>query len=245
LRESWNRLTREHNPSFDLSSRGLQRDQQAPDWSTVDATPHNKNLPLKIPTLQNYTGLTNRFHLDLVQRPALSAMATGSNRVWCSSDIAAVPPSDAAYAAFIERSERVRNGVLVVHPRDQLMNSGAATPDDVLAKIHELPAATVATVRVRTYRPDELRFEASCPEKGWLLVTDRWSRGWQATVNGTPTDVWGGNFVFRAVAVEAGTNDVQFTYTPVGFPLLVILSWSVVFVTIAWSVHRALRRSPR
>ena len=57
LRESWNRLASEHNPSVDLMHHdGLRRDQLAPPWSDIDATPHNKNLPLKIPTLENYVG---------------------------------------------------------------------------------------------------------------------------------------------------------------------------------------------
>ena len=245
FRETWDRLAREHNPSFDLSSRGLQRDQMAPEWSITEGVLHNKNQSLKAPTFQNYIAFYNRFHLDLVQRPLLSAMATGSSRIWCSSHIVVAPPSDTAYAAFVERSERLRNGVLVVHPREQLLTSGAATSDDAIAKISELPAATPGTVRLKAYRPDELSFEVTCPERGWLLVTDRWSRGWQATVNGKPTEVWGGNFIFRALAVEAGTSDVRFTYSAVGFPQLVILSWSVVFATLAWSLSGAVRRSTR
>ena len=226
-------------------SRGLRRDQLAPPWSDIDATPHNKNLPLKIPTLENYVGFNNRFHLDLVQRSVVSAMATGSDRIWCASQVIAVPPSDAAYAAFVERSERLGKGVLVVHPRDQLMTGGFAASDDAIAKIYELPAATTGTVSLKAYRPDELRFEVTCPAKGWLLVTDRWSRGWQAAVNGRPTEVWGGNFVFRALAVEAGRSDVHFTYKPAGFPLLVILSWSVVFVSLACSLYQPFRGTTR
>jgi hypothetical protein len=237
LKESWNRLASERNPSVDLLSRGLQRDQLAPQWSNIDATPHNKNLPLKIPTLENYVGFNNRFHLDLVQRPLLSATATGSNRIWCASQVIAVPPSDAAYAAFVERSERLGKVVLVVHPRDQLMTGAFPTSDDAIAKIYELPAATPGAVSLKAYRPDQLRFDVTCPAKGWLLVTDRWSRGWQAAVNGRPTEVWGGNFVFRALAVEAGRSEVHFTYKPTGFPHLVILSWLVVFVSLACSLY--------
>jgi uncharacterized membrane protein YfhO len=100
---------------------------------------------------------------------------------------------------------------------------------------------SAAIVTVKAYLPNELSFEATCAEKGWLLVTDRWSRAWAAIVNGKPAVVWGGNFVFRALEVEAGKNDVRFTYSAVGFPLLVILSWSVIFLTAACSLHAWIR----
>ncbi len=153
FKAGWDRLASEHSRSFDLSSRGLRRDEQPPEWSNVERPPHNKNLPLKIPTLRNYVGFNNRFHLSLVQRPLLSAMATGSNRIWCSNEVVAVPLSDAAYDAFVARSESLRSGVLVVHPRDPVTSSGLEPSDDALARIAELPAATTATVRLKAYRP--------------------------------------------------------------------------------------------
>ena len=244
-RAIWNRVAAEHHSSFDLTATGWYRDQLAPEWLTAEGAPHNKNLPLKLPTLQNYAPFGNRFYVDLVQRPVLSAMATGANRIWFSSHVVAVRPTDAAYVAFVERSESLHRGVLVVHPRDlQVMSRESVTSEDAaIANIYQLPAATPVNVNVKAYHPNELSFDVTCPEKGWLLVTDRWSRGWQATVNGKPTDVWGGDFIFRALAVEAGRSDVHFTYHAVGFPLLVILSWSTVFVTLGWSISSTIRRS--
>jgi hypothetical protein len=244
-RAIWDRVAREHNPSFDLA--GLRREQLAPEWLTAEGMPHDKNLPLKVPTFQNYVAVTNRFYADLVQRPVLSRMATGANRIWFARDVVAVPPTDAAYTAFVARSETLQGGVLVVHPRE-LMTSGTLPAEDAaVASISRLPAAAPIGVRLDAYRPDELRFEVTSPEKGWLLVTDRWSRGWRATVNGRHADVWGGNFIFRALEVEAGRNDVHFTYDAVGFPFLLILSWSTVFVTLAYALydhrHRRGRRS--
>jgi hypothetical protein len=172
-------------------------------------------------------------------------MATGSNRIWFSSRVVMTPPTDQAYSAFAGRSEALGTGVLVVHPGGgQVLTPGSRTSsseDAAIAAIKQLAAAASVSVKVRSYRPDELRFEATLPEKGWLLITDRWSRGWHATVNGRPTDVFAANFIFRAVAVEAGSNDVHFTYTAVGFPLFVILSWSTIFLTLAWSIYSAVR----
>jgi len=241
----WNRIAQEHNPSLDLTSRGLQRSSLAPAWLTAEGVPHNKNLPLKLATLQNYSALTNRFYQDEVTRPALSAMATGPNRIWFSSQVAVVRATEEAYAAFVARSESLGAGVLVLHPRDEMTSVVPASEDGAPASISQLPPARPVDVKLKAYRPDELSFQVECTEKGWLLVTDRWSRAWRATVNGRPTDVWGGNFIFRALPVEAGANDVRFTYDAVGFPGLLVLSWSTVLVILAFGLYSRVREGQR
>jgi hypothetical protein len=244
----WDRVAAEHNPTLDLTARGLQRADLAPAWLTAEGVPHDKNVSLKIATFRNYVALTNRYYTDLAQRPILNAMATGPNRVWFSSQAIAVRPSDEAYAAFVARSESLHGGVLVVHPRDLMTGGFAPSDGDTIGDILRLPAAIPLDVKLNVYRPEELRFEVTCPERGWLLVTDRWSRAWQATVNGKPAEVWGANFIFRGVPVEAGRNDVRFTYNAVGFPYLVILSWSTAFATVAFGLIIRLdpqRRSRR
>jgi hypothetical protein len=39
--------------------------------------------------------------------------------------------------------------------------------------------------------------------------------GWRAKVNGIPVEVLGGNFIFRAVRVQAGENTIHFYYPKV------------------------------
>ena len=54
-----------------------------------------------------------------------------------------------------------------------------------------------------------------------------------ARVNGQPAEVFGGDFIFRAVRVRAGKNRIQFDYRPAGWPILPIISWgtlALVFV---------------
>jgi len=69
-----------------------------------------------------------------------------------------------------------------------------------------------------------------------LLVTERWAAGWIAEVNHKPVEVWGGNFIFRAVPVQRGLNDVRFTYHPFGYPGLLILSWSTLALVALGSI---------
>jgi uncharacterized membrane protein YfhO len=93
-------------------------------------------------------------------------------------------------------------------------------------------------VHVVSYTPDRLQMQVHVDEAGWLLVTDSWSRGWTAIVNGRPADVVGGNFLFRAVRVGPGTNVIDFRYRPFGYPWLLVVSWSTLAVVVIAGVCR-------
>ena len=55
---------------------------------------------------------------------------------------------------------------------------------------------------------------ATLPAPGYLVVTDRWSPDWEASVDGAPAPVLRANAVFRAVALPAGSHEVRFCYAP-------------------------------
>jgi len=109
--------------------------------------------------------------------------------------------------------------------------------------IAELPPGHALPVRVRTYGPTELTFDLTCPANGWLLVTDRWARGYRASVNGRGTPVWGGDFIFRAIRVREGANRMRFTYRPFAYPWLLALSRTTL-AAVGIASARAARRQP-
>jgi len=157
----------------------------------------------------------------------------------------------------MRRTETLGEPPLVVHSPEELLRVGTpptelsarltegnalnAANADQIARIQKLPAAEKVAVNLLKYLPDELVFNVQCPADGWLLVTDRWARSWRAEVNGKPTTVYGGNFIFRAVRVAAGQNTVKFTFHPFGFPWLVVISWGTLAVVAAYSGYYGLR----
>jgi hypothetical protein len=68
-----------------------------------------------------------------------------------------------------------------------------------------------------TWRTDEagtVVVEATLPAPGYLVLTDRWSPDWEASVDGDPAPCLRANGIFRAVALPAGTHEVRFRYAP-------------------------------
>jgi hypothetical protein len=237
----WKRLNAEHNPSLVLGQQGLNRHPRSGPW--IGGHRNNDEEPLRIATLFDYAVLTNRFLEDFGKHPVLVDMSTGVNRIWYSTQAATVTPTDEFYGAFVKRTESLNAPVLVVHDRAEMSrirehNIVDKSGSSALGEISSLPAAQRVPVEIKRYTPNHLDFKVSCPQDGWLLVTDRWSHGWQARVNQQSSDVLGGNFIFRAVRVRAGDNTIEFFYHPTGWPWLAFLSWgifgAVFLVPVSW-----------
>ena len=232
-RQIWNRINVDHDPTLDLTANGFKRDEQPAEW--MGSPPNNENVPLKMPTLFNYETMTNRIHLDFERHPILVDMSTGSERMWFANDAVVVPPTSNFYDAFVGRVEALSAPVLVVHsPRDmaRVRDLSLTSPkgESGLKGVSLLPRAEPISARLLRYVPNELNFQVVCPSDGWLLVTDRWARGWKAWVNGRETELFGGDFLFRAVQVQAGNNTIRLEYHPGGWPALFIVSWGTLFL---------------
>jgi hypothetical protein len=232
------------NRQTDLTLPALQRQLIPPSW--LGAALNNGNVPLKIATLYNDATMANHFQMDFANHSVLNDMSLGSNRIWFADKVGIVTPSDLTYTAFVKRTQALGAPIIIVHLRSDMakMGSGGATEDAKnIEAISSLPAAKQIPADLMAYEPNQLELRVNCPANGWLLVTDRWSRGWQATVNRAPVQVYGGDFIFRAIPVRAGENEIDFTYRPAGWPTLLILSWSTLLIIFAASFVVPKRRT--
>lgn len=161
--------------------------------------------------------------------------------------------------------------VLKATPRARVISAaihGTGTPAD-LPQIAAPPAGTdtaliesplvTRTTAPRTpppaipatttdHGPDAVSVDVTTPHAGWLVLTDSWSPGWEATVNGKDVTIALANRAQRAVPVPAGTSHVEFVYRPLGWPWAPILS--VLFVVgggaaaLVGTIMVRRRRSP-
>ena len=212
--------------------------------SRVLGTSWNASLVAKVPVLWGYSPLANAFYTKTCGDAVLANSALGAKRIWFSPRAANVPLSDAAFQRLAKRSAQLGRPCLVISSPDSSAetDNAAVQTDPFLDTVEQLPAAEPVKVKLAAYRPEELAFDVTCPSDGWLLVTDRWARGWHATVNGREQAVSLGNFVFRAVPVSKGINHLSFTYCPFGHPWFLLASWATLGVLVLASLKKTLGR---
>ncbi len=262
--ELWDAAEERHVAALDLTGQGLDRQ---PFSTTTDAsagwlpTPllqnlrhlppsrvlgisWNAGLVAKVPVLWGYSPLSNGYYTKTCGDAVLANSALGADRIWFSPRAASVPLTDVAFHRLATRSAQLGRPCLVVSSPDSLAEAetpAAGQAGPIHDNVADLPAAEPAKIKLLAYQPDELAFDLSCPREGWVLVTDRWARGWQATVNGREQVVSIGNFVFRAVPVEKGVNHLRFTYRPFGHPWFLLMSWTTLGVLLLGPLKCAVR----
>lgn len=115
-------------------------------------------------------------------------------------------------------------------------------------EVASAPLAPVVPARILRYEPAHVSVEVDAPEGGWLVLTDTYYPGWQATVDGEPTEIVRANFLFRGVRLGAGTQKVEFTYRPRSFWLgaaAALLGLAVAALALAVEVWRRARARAR
>jgi hypothetical protein len=152
---------------------------------------------------------------------------------------------DALPAAYVVHQARV-----IEDPQEQLdaLRDPAFDPrSEVLLKRSPsiipsagAPAADGEQASVRREGPNRVTAQVNMAEPGYLVLTDTYYPGWQATVDGEPVEIQPANHAFRAVQLDRGEHAVVFEYAPLSFrlgawitlgaTLLLAISLSIVVV---------------
>ncbi len=88
-------------------------------------------------------------------------------------------------------------------------------------------------VRLVTYTPNRAAFAVHTDAAGVFNYSDGWSRGWKATLDGRPVQIYRANHAFKAISMPAGQHLVEFTYDPSTFRAGLIVSLTAGCVVVA------------
>jgi hypothetical protein len=105
-------------------------------------------------------------------------------------------------------------------------------------------ASVDGEVTTLSYAPGRVRARTTCGASCWLVLTETFAPGWHARVDGTPAPVLRADRALVAIAVPAGTHDVELDYRPrsvlVGAPVSLL-----VLCVLGAVALRARRLAPR
>ena len=98
-------------------------------------------------------------------------------------------------------------------------------------------------VQIVEYRNMQVKLTVHMEHQGWVVLSDTFYPGWQASIDGKPADIYQANYMFRAVFVAEGDHHLTFTYFPFELKLgLISMSLCLIAALIlAWASGRILR----
>lgn len=101
-------------------------------------------------------------------------------------------------------------------------------------------------VSVTSYQSDIVRLQTQVNRPRFLVLSDSFYPGWEASIDGSPTHIYRTNVLVRGVSVPAGKHFVEFTYRPRSFRIgLGVSAAGLVSLAALAAVGLARRRLPR
>ncbi len=129
-------------------------------------------------------------------------------RVWLAGEAIALNPDEILKAI---KTSALPDGRMYDPTQTVLVEENqlaVAAPKDASATA-SVVALTDKTMEIRT----------SSASGSFLVTSDTWYPGWQATVDGAPASIFRANYALRGVRVPAGSHLVKFEYRPTLFYL--------------------------
>jgi hypothetical protein len=98
------------------------------------------------------------------------------------------------------------------------------------------------------YESNEIVLAVETPASGWLVLSEVYYPGWQATVDGEPADVLRADYAFRAVTLPPGEHIVEMTFAPwtwqVGLAVSAV-TWGGSAAWVGLEIARCLEKKRR
>jgi len=109
-------------------------------------------------------------------------------------------------------------------------SGGNSTPPPILGKVNlEFPTPQSLVVKVNSDQP------------AWLILSEPYYPGWQATVNGQPAPIVRADYILRAIAIPSGESTITLTFRPMSFmvgALISLVAWLGVIGKLLYNTRK-------
>jgi hypothetical protein len=101
----------------------------------------------------------------------------------------------------------------------------------------------VRAARIVASAPERVVIETASDRDAWLVSTDTWYPGWEASIDAIPSEILRAHGLYRAVRVPSGQHQIVFVYRPSSFRDGALLSLaSAAFIGATGAAGGWLRR---
>jgi len=99
-----------------------------------------------------------------------------------------------------------------------------------------------SNVTITGYGPNEIAAQVNAPGDGYLILSEVFTSGWRASVDGQDAAIVPANDLFRAIPLSQGQHQVRVVYEPLSFRVGALMSGITLFGMIAFWVWVIWRR---
>jgi hypothetical protein len=107
--------------------------------------------------------------------------------------------------------------------------------------------ATRERVTISQYKPERVSVTVHAEQPGYLVLSDSWYPGWNASVDSASAAIERADYAFRAVRVEPGDHAIVFEFRPtiVYIGVAVSVVSLAILIALALVMRRAARKASR
>jgi hypothetical protein len=154
-------------------------------------------------------------------------------RVWLVSEVRTLTPANVLKAIRGEARE-------LFDPRQTAL---LEVDEGELPRV-DAPASPTDSARLVSYSDGHLVVETRSASRAFLVVSESYFPGWEATVDGRAANIYQTNYVLQGVAVPAGSHRVELHFRTAGAALGSLISLGTFAVLVGMMVY-SRRRRPR
>lgn len=83
---------------------------------------------------------------------------------------------------------------------------------------------SIGDAKIINYQPNNIEISVDAKNNALLFLTENYSNGWRASVDGKNVSILRADYTFRAIGIKGGKHNVKFWYDPWSFKLGVYLA---------------------
>ncbi|CAN5410354.1 hypothetical protein BH09CHL1_BH09CHL1_06020 [soil metagenome] len=184
-------------------------------------------------------------------RPDLLYVAANMTEVFQNGTIRVFQNPAALPHAWI-----VHNGLQL--PKDQILgtlNSEQVDPAQTVLLEDTPPAMSPSTgeaepITFSSYKPDEMTMQVTANANGMIVLSEIYSKGWNAYVDGKEVDIYAADYALRGIPITAGVHTVELKYELRSLTAGVIISTFAgiallgIAAALLWDIRSRRRRTP-
>lgn len=107
------------------------------------------------------------------------------------------------------------------------------------------PNSQSVSSTIISYNPEDIKIEVTTPTTGLLVLTDTYTPGWTATIDGEPQPIYIADHAFRAVVISRGNHKIHFIYNPLCFQIGASMSLSTLVLSLLLTILLLIKTNKR